>query len=167
MEEVALPSLGGGVIDLEDAQVDAVVAIGKGVETGSEEDVLGGAGDGGIDESVEIVFGVAAACKEESAQGDGEGFMKFIGGFGELFRVLLAEHGDGDGVFEDEGRRVVELMGGAAKSDAEGGAGWVGFQQVNLLKRIATPGRLEKLRIVASQLACEGDGGNWFLTGKP
>ena len=136
MEEVPLPLLGGGVVDLEDSQVSVRVAIGEGVEAGSEEDVLGGAGGDGIDKSVEIVFSVAAAGEEEGAQGDGKGFMKFIGGFGELFRVLLAEHGDGDGVFEDEGRRVVELMGGATKGDAEGGARWVGFQQVNLLKRM-------------------------------
>lgn len=44
--------------------------------------------------------------------------MELGGGFGEVFGILRAEDGDGDGVVKDEGRTVVELMGGAAQCDA-------------------------------------------------
>ena len=39
-------------------------------------------------------------------------------------------------------------MGGSAQGDAQGGAGWEGLLQVNLLKRIAARGAEEKLKIV-------------------
>lgn len=50
--------------------------------------------------------------------------MKFGGGLVKFGKVLLAEDGDGDGVFEDERLRVIKLVRGAAESDAQGGAGW-------------------------------------------
>ena len=79
------------------------------------------------DGASEVVFGVAAAGDEEGAHGDGEGFVKFCGGFAEGFRILLAEDFYGDGIIEDAWERVVDLMGGAAECHAERGAGWDGF----------------------------------------
>ena len=123
-EEVALPLLGGGVVDLEDAEVGVGVAVGEGVEAGSEEDVLGDSvGDG----CCELVLGVAAAGDDEGAEGGGEGLVELGGGLVEVGGVLGAEDGDGDGVFEDVGRGIVDLMGRSAESYAEGGAGWAGF----------------------------------------
>jgi len=43
------------------------------------------------------------------------------------FFCMRAEDGDGDGVVEDEGAGVVELVGRPAESDAEGGGGGAGF----------------------------------------
>ena len=100
------------------------VAVGEGVEAGSEEDVLG---DSVCDGCCELVFGVAAAGDEEGAEGGGEGLVEFGGGFLEVGGVLGAEDGDGDGVFEDVGRGIVDLMGRSAQGYAEGGAGWAGF----------------------------------------
>jgi hypothetical protein len=91
------------------------VAVGEGVEAGSEEDVLGCALCDGCGQGV---FGVAAAGYEEGPEGDREGLLELGGGFVEFVCVLLAEEGDGDGVFEDKGRGVVELMGGAAEGYA-------------------------------------------------
>ncbi len=130
-EELALPLLGGGVIHLEDAEVRVVVAVGKGVEARAEEDVLG---DGLIrfahDCLGEEVFGVAAAGDQKGAEGDGEGagFKGWIesGSAGKFFR-MSAEDGDGDGVFEDEGACIVELVGGSAKGHAKSGAGGARF----------------------------------------
>lgn len=39
-EQVTLPLLRSGVIDLEDAEVGVRVAMGEGVESGTEKDVL-------------------------------------------------------------------------------------------------------------------------------
>ena len=39
-EEFALPLLGGGVVDFEDAEMRVGVAVGEGVEAGAEQDVL-------------------------------------------------------------------------------------------------------------------------------
>ena len=79
----------------------------------------------------EEVFGVAAARDEEGAQGDREEARLFASSGR---RVLCdfggrccAEDGDGDGVVEDEGRRVIKLMRGAAHSYAEGGSRWRRF----------------------------------------
>ena len=121
-EELALPGLGGGVVDLEDAQVRVGVAVGEGVEAGAEQDVLGDAARDGLGEQV---FGVTAAGDEEGAQADGEG-ARLVRGIaaGSAFDLggVRAEDGDGDGVVEDEGRGVVELVGGAAHGDTQGGA---------------------------------------------
>ena len=112
------------MVDLEDAEVGVGVAVGEGVEAGSEEDVLG---DSVCDGCCKQVLGVAAAGDDEGAKGGGEGLVEFGGGFLEVGGVLGAEDGDGDGVFEDVGRGIVDLMGRAAQSYAESGAGWAGF----------------------------------------
>ncbi len=110
------------MVDLEDVEVGEGVAIGEGVEPGSEEDVLGGAVG---DCCGEGVFHVAAASDDEGAEGHGEGLFKFGGGFVEILEVFGAEDGDGDGIVEDEGRGIVHLVGSAAECDAECGAGWL------------------------------------------
>ena len=49
-EEFALPLLGGGVVDLEDAEGGVGIAVGEGVEACAEEDVLGDAAGDGLGE---------------------------------------------------------------------------------------------------------------------
>ena len=115
------------MVDLKDAEAGVGVAVGEGVEAGAEQDVLGDSvGDG----FGQLVFGVAAARDEEGAEGDGEraSFLarRWVGGAFDL-RGVGTEDGDGDGVVEDEGWGVVELVGGAAESYAEGGTGWAGL----------------------------------------
>ncbi len=53
--------------------------------------------------------------------------MELGGGLVEVGGVLGAEDGDGDGVFEDVGRGIVDLVGRSAQGYAEGGSGWEGF----------------------------------------
>ena len=101
------------MIDLEDAKVRVGIAIGKGVETGSKENVLGNAvGDG----AGERIFGIAASGDEKSAKRNRERLLQFGGGLVEFGKVLLTEDGDGDGIVENEWRRVIELVRGAAQS---------------------------------------------------
>jgi hypothetical protein len=77
LEEFALPLLGGGVVDLEDAEAGVGVAVGEGVEACAEEDVLG---DTVADGLGELVFGVAAAGYKEGAEGYGEGLVELGAG---------------------------------------------------------------------------------------
>ena len=63
-EQLALPLLGGGMIDLEDAKVRVGIAVSEGVEARTEENVLRDAPDG----SGKVVFGVAAAGDEKGAE---------------------------------------------------------------------------------------------------
>jgi hypothetical protein len=80
-QELALPLLGGGVVNLKDSQLWVRIAMSEGVEACAEEDVLGdAAGDGGG----ELVLGVAAAGYEEGAEAEREGFVEFGGGLVEL-----------------------------------------------------------------------------------
>jgi hypothetical protein len=100
VEEGALPGLGGGVVYLVDVQVWVGIAVGEGVQAGSEEDVLGySVGDG----PGEQVFGVAAAGYEEGAECDGEGLVELSGGAVDFGKVFGAEDGDCYGVVEDDG----------------------------------------------------------------
>ena len=122
-EEVLLPGLGGGVIDLEDAEGGRAIAEGEGVEAGAEEDVLCGAVGAGVGEGV---LGEAGAGDEEGAEGVGVRAVRAGGGALELLGVDRAENGDGERVGEDEGVGVDELVGGTAEGDAERGAGWGG-----------------------------------------
>jgi len=119
-EEFALPLLGGGVVDLEDVELRPGIAIGEGVEAGAEEDVLSdSAGDG----AGEVVFGVTAAGDEVCPHCDGKWPIDAGGSTVNLLDVGLSEKRNGDGIGEDE-RLVVELVRGAAESDAESGARW-------------------------------------------
>ncbi len=99
------------------------IAVGVGIEAGSEEDVLRDGMRLG-ERTGELIFGVAAARNEEGAKGQGEGFVEFRDGLVEFLGVLVAEDGDGDGVVEDAGWGVVDLVGGAAESYTERGAAW-------------------------------------------
>ena len=101
-EELSLPGLGGGVVDLEDLEMRVGVAVGEGVEAGTEEDVLG---DSAGDSPGEEVFGVTAAGDEEGAKSDGERarLVRGIAAGGAFdFGGVRAEDGDGDGVSEYE-----------------------------------------------------------------
>jgi hypothetical protein len=69
-KQFALPGLRGGRIDFEDAEAEPRkrVAVGEGIESGAEQNVLtDSAGDGGG----ELLFSITAANGEEGAQGTG------------------------------------------------------------------------------------------------
>ena len=121
-QEFALPLLGGGVVDLEDAEGGVGIAVGEGIQAGAEQDVLGDSARDGLGEQV---FRIAAARDQEGAEGDGEG-PRLVGGVAAgcalQFRRVGAEDNGSDGVVEDERAGVVELVGGAAQGDLEGGA---------------------------------------------
>jgi hypothetical protein len=112
------------MVDLEDVEAGVGVAVGEGVEACTEEDVLGDSVGDGLGERV---FGVAAAGDHEGAEGDGVGTLFEVGVAAgcavELFGVG-AEDGDGDGVSEDEGMGVEELVRGSAQGHAESSTGW-------------------------------------------
>ncbi len=106
------------MVDLEDVKPRPGIAIGEGIESGAEQDVLlDSIGDG----AGEIIFGVAAAGDEMGAHGDRE--WPFAWGTAEFLGVGWTEDRDGDRVREDQGL-VVKLVSGATQSDAERGAGW-------------------------------------------
>ena len=130
LEQGAFGVLGGGEVEFVDVKLGVGVTVGEGVEAGAEQDVLG---DAALDGEGKGVFSVAAAGDEEGAEGDGVGFVEAGGGFAQLFGVVGAEDGDGDGVVEDEGPCVVDLVGGAAEGDAESGAGWAGRSHARLI----------------------------------
>lgn len=125
-EQVLLPGLGGGVIDFKDAEDGRAIAEGEGIEAGAEQDILRrAAGNGGG----EGVFREPRASDEEGAEGVGVRAIRAGGGSLQLLGVDGTEDGNGEGVGEDEGVGVDQLMGGATEGDAEGGAGWGGQVQ--------------------------------------
>src|ERR1700744_2346113 len=74
-EQIALPELSGGKIDLEDPEMREGIAIGECVEASAEEDVLG---EAFFDGCGEIVFGIAAAGRHEGAEDAGSGVALFV-----------------------------------------------------------------------------------------
>jgi hypothetical protein len=80
----------------------------------------------GVDGFGEFVFGVAAAGDEPGAKDEVGGVVEVVPGGFEFGPGFGAEDGDGDGVGEDEGRGVVELVAGSAEGYAASGAGWFG-----------------------------------------
>jgi len=109
MELVALPGLGGGMVDFEDSHAGMGVAVGEGIESGAEDNVLRDAlGDG----ASEFVFGEAAAGGHEGAEGAGESVMLF--GIGaEIICGFGADDAESERIVENF--RVVEkLVRGAA-----------------------------------------------------
>jgi hypothetical protein len=98
------------------------IAIGEGVETGAEDDELGGSA---ADGEGEFVFGEAGADGHKGAHVAGGG-RKAVGDCGDGRGGFAADDADGERVFEDF-RGVEELMGGAADGDALGGAAGAAF----------------------------------------
>ena len=66
-KQLPLPLLGGGVIDLKDAELREGVSIGEGIKARAEQYILT---DTGADETEEMVFRVTAAGDDKSAEGD-------------------------------------------------------------------------------------------------
>lgn len=130
LEQGAFGVLGSREVEFEDVKLGVGVAVSEGVESGAEQDVLGDAALDGVGESV---FGVAAAGDEEGAQGDGVGLVEAGGGLAEFFGVVGAEDGDCDGVVEDEGASVVDLVSGATKGDTQSSAGWAGRSHARMI----------------------------------
>lgn len=122
-EEIVLPGLRGGVIDLKDAEGGRAVTEREGIEAGAKKDVLGGAVRYG---SGEGVFGEARPGDDKGAKGVGVGAVGAGGCALELRGVDGAEDGDGERVGKDKGVGIDELMGRAAEGDAKGGARWRG-----------------------------------------
>lgn len=122
-KEAGLPGLGGGVINFEDVEVGVGIAEAEGIEPRAEKDVLGHAvGDGGGED----VFGEARAGDDEGTEGVGVGAVGAGGGSLKLFSVDGAEDRYCEGIGEDEGISVDELMGGSPEGNAKSGAGWGG-----------------------------------------
>ena len=115
-EQIVLPLLRSGMIDLKDAKLRVRISVGKGVEACSEKNVLGHAFAGCAGE---VVFRIAAAGDEKSAESRRKPSIGMGGGAAKFFGVGVAEDGNGDGVVEDEGRRIVELMRGTAQGYAK------------------------------------------------
>jgi hypothetical protein len=115
-EELALPLLRGGMIDLEDVKVRVRVAVSEGVEAGAEKNILRGAL---FDRTRETVFGVPAAGDEEGAKADGERTVRTGGRAAKLFGIGGSEDRNSDGIVENEWRCIVELVRRATQSYAE------------------------------------------------
>lgn len=115
-EQVELPGLRGRVIDLEDAQAGIPVAVGEGVETCAQDAVLLDASGRCLSEAS---LGVAASGDEEGTKRGGEGLGEPGPRLAEVVRVDRAEDLDGEGIVEDEGWCIVDLVGCPAQSDAE------------------------------------------------
>ena len=119
------------MVDLEDVELGPGIAIGEGVESGAEEDVLAdSAGDG----AGEVIFGVAAAGDEVRSHGDRE-WPIMRGGAVKLLGVGFSEKRNSDWVVEDQGL-VVKLVRGTAEGDAERGAGWDGLLHRLMVARV-------------------------------
>jgi hypothetical protein len=122
-EELALPLLRSGVVDLEDAKMRVRVAVSEGVEARTEKNILRNAMVDGVSEGV---FGVTAAGDEEGAKADGERTVRTGGSAAKFFGVSDAEYGDRDGVVENERFRVVDLVRCTTQSHAKCSSGWAG-----------------------------------------
>ena len=120
-EEFALPLLRGWVVDLEDAKLRIRVAVSEGIEACTEKNILRNTLGNGAGKHV---FGVATACDEEGAKGDGERTVRAGGRATKLFGIGGSEDGDSDGIVENEWRRIVELVRGATQGHAKGSSGW-------------------------------------------
>ncbi len=124
LQQIALPLLGGGMIDLEDAQIRIRIAAGEGIETGAQNHVLsGGRGCPALNGFRELILGVAATNRHEGADGRGGRFHPIGSQSGRLFGPENAER---QGVVENQ-RTIVNLMRRAAQGYAEGGAAGLGF----------------------------------------
>ncbi len=122
-EEALFPGLGGGVIELEDAEGRMWIAQGKGIEAGAEQDVLA---DAPGDRGGKGVFGKSGAGDEKGAEGVGVGPVEADGRSLEFLGVGGTEDWKREWVWKDEGIGVDELVCGTPESYAEGGAGWGG-----------------------------------------
>jgi len=114
IEHEALPLLGRGEIDLEDVERGERVAVGEGVESCAEDDVLG---DAASDGEGELIFSEAAAGGHEATEVLGDGMAGAL----EIACVAFGDEGKRDGVVEDAGL-LHELVSGTADGDAEGGS---------------------------------------------
>ena len=70
----------------------------------------------------EDVFGEARAADHEGAQGCGEWLARGSRCALEFEAGLGRKDGDGEGIFEDERVRVMQLVRGSAHGDTKGGA---------------------------------------------
>ena len=113
-EFFALPLLRGGKVNFKDAERRVRIAIGEGVEPGTENDVLRDAVCNGFSEEV---FCVAASDSHKGAEVARD---RMRGALKIALEAEAKERKD-DGIVEDE-RPLHELMRGAADGDAERGA---------------------------------------------
>ena len=80
-----------------------------------------------LDLGGEGVFGKAGAGDHPGAHGGGKGLALGGRGAAQLFGGVGTDDAGGEGVAEDEGLVVDELVGGAAEGNAERGAGGLGL----------------------------------------
>ena len=77
-----------------------------------------------------MVFRVAAAGDDESAERDREGPVQTKRRSPQFLGIGRAKNGNSDGIGKDD-RRVVKLMRGAAQGHAERGSRWDGSIQLS------------------------------------
>jgi hypothetical protein len=112
----ALPFLRRRKIDFEDADLRKRVAIGEGVEAGSEDHVLPDAAGHRLGE---MILGVAAARGHEGAEVAAHGVDCTL----DVVLVPGADQAQSDGVIEHRGR-IGDLMGSATNGHAQRGSAW-------------------------------------------
>src|ERR1039458_7996363 len=87
------------MIDFEDAQAGMRIAVGEGVESGAEDDVLPDAvGDG----ACELIFGEAAAGGHEGPEGAGKSMVLFRVGT-EIVRRFGADDAESERIVKNFG----------------------------------------------------------------
>lgn len=110
-EQRALPLLRGGKIDFEDAKIRKRIAIGEGIKTSAQDDVLRDALRYGLGQTV---LRIAAAHSHKGTKGAGERLHLVLA----IVFKTSAEKRDSDRVVED--RRLIEnLVNSAAAGHAE------------------------------------------------
>src|SRR5579863_3500737 len=110
------------MIDLEDAEVRIWIAIGEGVESGTEDDELS---DSAADGEREFVFGEASADGHEGAHVTSRRGQP-VGDSRERARHFASDDAHGKGVVEHL-RAVKELVRGAASRDTQGSSAGAAF----------------------------------------
>jgi hypothetical protein len=108
------------MVDLEDAQVWVWIAVREGIQACAKQHILF---DLALYSDAKVVFGITAAPDDVSAHGGRIRTVWPKRRSAYLLCIGSAEDRHGNGVIENE-RIVEELMGSAAQSDSECGAGW-------------------------------------------
>jgi hypothetical protein len=111
------------VVHLEDAKLRIRVPMSEGIEACAEKNILRNTPGNGAGKRV---FGVATACHDEGAKGNGVGTVRPGGRATELLGIRGPENGDSDGIVEDQRPCIVELVRGATQGHAKCSSGWMG-----------------------------------------
>ena len=125
-QELALPLLGSGMIDLKYVETEVRVTVGKSVKARAEYDVLPDVSAGSLGK---LVFSISVAGDKPGSHSERE---PIANGSGSLFKhraVGLAQDGHGDWIVEYQRTRVVELVRSSTDGDPKSGSRWLGCFQ--------------------------------------